>query len=138
MSLNLPSIETQLSHDGIKFHKGEVVPVYNPETGELENSAELEDEFYKSLLHRLILYQKYNLYVLHRLQSNHNPTLLVLYHFHQAVEKAIAEGKREALLCMATGTQTALYMVSHSWQTKMVHDTFQTFSCNIFLGLLFL
>ena len=37
-------IETQLSHDGIKFHKGEVVPIYNPETGELENSAELEDE----------------------------------------------------------------------------------------------
>lgn len=37
-------IETKLSHDGIKYHKGEVVPVYNPETGELENSAELEDE----------------------------------------------------------------------------------------------
>ncbi len=37
-------IQTKLSHDGIRFHKGEVVPVYNPETGELQNSAELEDE----------------------------------------------------------------------------------------------
>lgn len=37
-------IETELSHNGIKFHIGETVPVYNPETGELENGAELEDE----------------------------------------------------------------------------------------------
>ena len=37
-------IETELSHNGIKFKKGDVVPIYNPETGELENSAELEDE----------------------------------------------------------------------------------------------
>lgn len=37
-------IQTKLSHDGIRFHKGEVVPVYNLETGELQNSAELEDE----------------------------------------------------------------------------------------------
>ena len=37
-------IETELSRNGIKFHIGETVPIYNPETGELENSAELEDE----------------------------------------------------------------------------------------------
>ncbi|MEG0107833.1 MAG: type I restriction-modification system endonuclease [Lachnospiraceae bacterium] len=37
-------IETQLSHNGIKYQAGEVVPIYNPETGELENSDRLEDE----------------------------------------------------------------------------------------------
>ena len=37
-------IETQLSHNGIKYKAGDIVPVYNPETGELENSEELTDE----------------------------------------------------------------------------------------------
>jgi type I restriction enzyme R subunit len=35
---------TYLSEEGIKFKKDEVVPVYNPETGEITNSEELPDE----------------------------------------------------------------------------------------------
>lgn len=37
-------IETHLSHEGIHFKAGETVPVYNPDTGELENGEELTDE----------------------------------------------------------------------------------------------
>ncbi len=37
-------IETELSHSGIKYKAGETMLVYNSFTGELENSAELEDE----------------------------------------------------------------------------------------------
>ncbi len=37
-------IETELSRNGIKYKPGEKLTIYNPFTGELENSAELEDE----------------------------------------------------------------------------------------------
>lgn len=69
-------IETQLSHDGIKFHKGEVVPVYNPETGELENSAELEDEleFEIENFNKQVIAPEFNKTVLREIFLPEHPT----------------------------------------------------------------
>lgn len=69
-------IETQLSHDGIKFHKGEAVPIYNPETGELENSAELEDEleFEIENFNRQIIVPEFNKTVLREIFLPEHPS----------------------------------------------------------------
>lgn len=69
-------IETKLSRDGIKFHKGEVVPIYNPETGELENSAELEDEldFEVENFNRQVIVPSFNETVLREIFLPQNPT----------------------------------------------------------------
>lgn len=69
-------IETKLSRDGIKFHKGEVVPIYNPETGELENSAELEDEldFEVENFNRQVIVPSFNETVLREIFLPKNPT----------------------------------------------------------------
>lgn len=69
-------IETQLSHNGIKFNKGEIVPVYNPETGELENSAELEDElnFEIESFNKQVITENFNKAVLNEIFLPLNPT----------------------------------------------------------------
>ena len=69
-------IETKLSRDGIKFHKGEVVPIYNPETGELQNSAELEDEldFEVENFNKQVIVPSFNETVLREIFLPKNPT----------------------------------------------------------------
>lgn len=44
-------LETHLGNDGINYEKGEVVAIYDPITGEITNSAELEDELKFDLEH---------------------------------------------------------------------------------------
>ena len=69
-------IETELSHNGIKFKKGDVVPIYNPETGELENSAELEDEldFEIESFNKQVITENFNKAVLQEIFLPLNPT----------------------------------------------------------------
>ena len=38
------NLKTKLSVEGIKYNRGEVVAIYDPITGEVTNSDELEDE----------------------------------------------------------------------------------------------
>lgn len=59
-------IRTELSRKGIKFEAGETVPVYNPETGELENGSELEDElnFEVEDFNRSVITENFNRVVL--------------------------------------------------------------------------
>lgn len=69
-------IETKLSHDGIKFHKGEVVPIYNQYTGELKNSAELEDEldFEVENFNKQVITRSFNETVLKEIFLPEHPT----------------------------------------------------------------
>lgn len=69
-------LETKLSHEGIVFHKGEVVPIYNPETGELLNSAELEDEleFEVEKFNRKIITENFNKVILQEIFLPTHPT----------------------------------------------------------------
>lgn len=68
-------ITTKLSHDGIKYRAGEVVPIYNPETGELENSAELEDEldFEVEDFNRKVITENFNRTVLREIFLPEHP-----------------------------------------------------------------
>lgn len=69
-------IETQLSHDGIRYKAGEVVPIYNPETGELENSEELTDEldFEVEDFNRKVITENFNRTVLKEIFLPEQPT----------------------------------------------------------------
>lgn len=69
-------LETKLSHDGIRFHKGEVMPIYNSETGELENSAELEDEidFEVESFNKQVITRSFNETVLREIFLPEHPT----------------------------------------------------------------
>lgn len=69
-------IETNLSHNGIKFKVGEVVPIYNPETGELENSDQLEDEldFEVDNFNKQVITPNFNKAVLQEIFLPEHPT----------------------------------------------------------------
>lgn len=69
-------IETSLSHNGIQFKAGEVVPIYNPQTGELENSAELEDEleFEVEDFNKQVITENFNKVVLQEIFLPEHPT----------------------------------------------------------------
>lgn len=69
-------ITTKLSHEGIRYKAGEVIPVYNPETGDLENSAELEDEldFEVEDFNRKVITENFNRTVLKEIFLPEHPT----------------------------------------------------------------
>lgn len=69
-------IRTELSRKGIKFEAGETVPVYNPETGELENGPELKDElnFEVEDFNRSVITENFNRAVLKEIFLPEHPT----------------------------------------------------------------
>ncbi|MBH0083004.1 type I restriction-modification system endonuclease [Salinibacterium sp. SWN167] len=69
-------LTTRLSSDGIKFAKGETIPIYDPETGEIANSAELEDEvtFEVDQFNRKVITEDFNRAVLAEIAQGIDPT----------------------------------------------------------------
>lgn len=69
-------LTTKLSSDGIKFDKGETLPIYDPETGEITNSAELEDEvtFDVDQFNRKVITEDFNRAVLTEIAQDLDPT----------------------------------------------------------------
>lgn len=74
-------LTTKLSSDGIKFDKGETLPIYDPETGELTNSAELEDEvtFKVDQFNRTVITEDFNRAVLQEIAQDLDPTSPEVY-----------------------------------------------------------
>lgn len=70
------NLTTKLSEDGITYEKGEVVPVYDPVTGEITNSAELEDElkFDVEQFNKRVITSNFNRAVLEEIANDINPT----------------------------------------------------------------
>ncbi|MGV0626723.1 type I restriction-modification system endonuclease [Mycolicibacter minnesotensis] len=69
-------LTTKLSSDGIRFDKGETLPIYDPETGEITNSAELEDEvtFDVDQFNRKVITEDFNRAVLTEIAQGLDPT----------------------------------------------------------------
>lgn len=69
-------LTTKLSSDGIKFDIGETLPIYDPETGEITNSAELEDEvtFDVDQFNRQVITEHFNRAVLQEIAQDLDPT----------------------------------------------------------------
>ena len=74
-------LTTKLSSDGIKFDKGETLPIYDPETGEITNSAELEDEvtFDVDQFNRQVITEEFNRAVLQEIAQDLDPTSPEVY-----------------------------------------------------------
>lgn len=74
-------LTTKLSSDGIKFDKGEMLPIYDPETGEITNSAELEDEvtFNVDQFNRTVITEDFNRAVLQEIAQDLDPTSPEVY-----------------------------------------------------------
>lgn len=70
------NLTTKLSEEGITYEKGEVVPVYDPVTGEITNSAELEDElkFDVEQFNKRVITRNFNRAVLEEIANDINPT----------------------------------------------------------------
>ncbi len=69
------TLTTKLSTEGIKYEKGETVPVYDPITGEITNSAELTDElkFEIEQFNRKVITRDFNATVLKEIAKDINP-----------------------------------------------------------------
>lgn len=69
------NIKTKLSVGGINYIKGETVAVYDPVTGEITNSEELEDElkFDISKFNRQVITESFNRTVLEEIANDLNP-----------------------------------------------------------------
>lgn len=69
------NLTTKLSEEGITYQKGEVVPIYDPITGEIETSAELEDElkFDVEQFNRKVITPNFNRAVLQEISDYINP-----------------------------------------------------------------
>ncbi|MEF3310610.1 type I restriction-modification system endonuclease [Paenibacillus sp. GYB004] len=69
------TIVTKLSKEGITYHKGEVVPIYDPVTGEITNSGELDDElkFDVEKFNRQVITENFNRTVLTEIAQDINP-----------------------------------------------------------------
>ena len=69
------AIKTRLGEEGIKFEKGDVVPIYDPTTGEITNSDELEDElkFEIENFNRQVITENFNRTVLSEIARDINP-----------------------------------------------------------------
>lgn len=69
------NLTTKLSEEGITYEKGEIVPVYDPVTGEIVNSAELEDElrFDVEQFNRKVITANFNRAVLQEISEYINP-----------------------------------------------------------------
>ncbi len=68
-------IKTKLSTEGIRYEKGEVVPIYDPTTGEIINSDALEDElkFDVDKFNKQVITENFNRTVLEEIASDINP-----------------------------------------------------------------
>lgn len=68
-------IGTKLKVDGIIYQKGEVVPIYDPITGEITNSDELEDEleFDVEQFNRMVITESFNRTVLTEIAKDLDP-----------------------------------------------------------------
>lgn len=69
------TIMTKLSEEGINYKKGDTVAVYDPVTGEITNSGELEDElnFDVEKFNRQVITEPYNRTVLEEISKDLNP-----------------------------------------------------------------
>ena len=69
------SIKTKLSEEGIHFDVGETVAIYDPVTGEITNSDELEDELHFDVesFNRRVITENFNRTVLAEIANNLNP-----------------------------------------------------------------
>ena len=69
------NIITKLSKEGINYKKGETVVIYDPVTGEITNSAELQDElkFDVDKFNRQVITENFNRTVLQEIAKNLNP-----------------------------------------------------------------
>lgn len=68
-------IKTKLSTEGIKYQAGDIVPIYDPVTGEVVNSDALEDElkFDVEQFNRQVITENFNRVVLEEIAQNINP-----------------------------------------------------------------
>lgn len=66
---------TELSKNGINYEKGETVAIYDPITGEIMNSEELEDElkFDVEKFNRQVITESFNKIVLEKIANNLDP-----------------------------------------------------------------
>lgn len=69
------NIKTKLSIEGIKYKKGEIVAIYDPVTGEITNSDELEDEleFDIEQFNRKVITADFNKVVLEEIANHIDP-----------------------------------------------------------------
>ncbi len=69
------NIVTKLSKEGINYKKGETVAIYDPVTGEITNSDELEDElkFDVEKFNRQVITENFNRTVLEEIAKDLNP-----------------------------------------------------------------
>jgi type I restriction enzyme R subunit len=69
------AIVTKLSQEGIKYEKGETVAIYDPDTGEIVNSAALEDElkFDVDQFNRQVITENFNRTVLAEIAKELDP-----------------------------------------------------------------
>ncbi len=69
------NITTKLSKEGINYEKGETVAIYDPVTGEITNSDELEDElkFDVEKFNRQVITENFNRTVLEEIAKDLNP-----------------------------------------------------------------
>lgn len=69
------NIRTMLREEGITYHMGETVPIYDPVTGEITNSDELEDElkFDIESFNRNVITEPFNRTVLTEIARELNP-----------------------------------------------------------------
>ncbi len=69
------NIVTELSQNGIVYEKGEKVPIYDPVTGEITNSDELEDElkFDVDTFNRRVITEPFNRTVLEEIAQDIDP-----------------------------------------------------------------
>lgn len=69
------SIQTKLSTEGIRYEAGETVAIYDPVTGEITNSEELDDElkFDVESFNRQVITEPFNRTVLEEIAADLNP-----------------------------------------------------------------
>lgn len=69
-------LTTKLSTEGIKFGEGETLPIYDSETGEITNSAELVDEvvFDVDKFNRQVITEDFNRAILEEIARDLDPT----------------------------------------------------------------
>ncbi|MBP2664996.1 MAG: type restriction protein, res subunit, partial [Firmicutes bacterium] len=69
------NLKTKLSIEGIRYKKGDIVAIYDPVTGEITNSDELEDElkFDIESFNRKVITEPFNRTVLEEIAKYINP-----------------------------------------------------------------
>ncbi|MEE1362686.1 MAG: DEAD/DEAH box helicase family protein [Selenomonadaceae bacterium] len=70
------NLKTKLNTEGIHFQKGDVIPVYNPVTGEIENSELIDDElnFDVDDFNKTVISESFNRTVLEEIAKDIDPS----------------------------------------------------------------